>query len=269
MWGMDKGMITLKDKTAVVTGSSGGIGKAIAVLFARLGAHVVVTSRAIGRAEEVCEEIRQDGGRATACIFDIDDPATISPLLEAATASSGVDILVNNALSRPTIAPLFLHDMEYSQLQAGVTANLTNVLALTMAAYPYLKRARGSVLNIGSAVVNRHTVGIPLYTILKGAVGQATRVLAAEWAGDGIRVNQINPGFVRTDTFSARQTAENIRMITEQFTKLHPLGRVGEAEDVAALAAFLVSDQAAWITGAMVDVDGGFSIQGALFPAAG
>jgi len=264
---MDRGMMTLKDKTAIVTGSSGGIGKAIAVLFARLGAQVVVTSRAIGRAEEVCEEIRQHGGRATACAFDIDDPATISSVLATATASGGMDILVNNALSRPAIAPHSLQDMEYSQLQAGVTANLTNVLALTMAAHPYLKKARGTVLNIGSAVVNRHTIGIPLYAILKGAVGQATRVLAAEWAGDGIRVNQLNPGFVRTDTFSARQTEENIRMLTEQFTKLHPLGRVGEVEDVAALAAFLVSDQAAWITGATVDVDGGFSVQGALFPA--
>lgn len=262
-------MITLKDKTAIVTGSSGGIGKAIAALFARLGAQVVVTSRALGRAEAVCEEIRADGGRATACVFDIDDPATIFPVLEAAIASGGgmVDILVNNALSRPSIAPLPLQDMEYSRLQAGVTANLTNVLALTMAAYPYLKKARGTVLNIGSAVVNRHTVGIPLYAILKGAVGQATRVLATEWAEDGIRVNQLNPGFVRTDTFSARQTAENIRMLTERFTKLHPLGRVGEVEDVAALAAFLVSDQAAWITGATVDVDGGFSVQGARFPA--
>lgn len=264
---MDKEMITLKDKTAIITGSSAGIGKAIAVLFSRLGAQVVVTSRSLDRAEEVCEELRLHGGRATACVFDIDDPATISPVLEAATASGGMDILINNALSRPAIAPLPLQDMEYSQLQAGVNANLTNVLALTMAAYPLLKKARGTVLNIGSAVVNRHTIGIPLYTILKGAVGQATKVLAAEWAGDGIRVNQINPGFVHTDTFSARQTAENIRMFTEQFSKLHPLGRVGEMEDVAALAAFLVSDQAAWITGAMVDVDGGFSIQGALFPA--
>lgn len=264
-------MITLREKTALVTGSSAGIGKEIACLFGRLGAHVIVTSRTNARAEKVAEEIREAGGRATATVFDLGDSATIPALLAtAADISSGrLDILVNNALSRPSIAPLSLQNMDYSQLQDGVTANLTNVLALTSQAYPYLKAARGVVLNIGSAVINRHTLGIALYTILKGALGQTTKVLAAEWAADGIRVNQINPGFIPTDSLAARQSAENAAMIIEQFTKLHPLGRVGKVEDVAALSAFLVSEQAAWITGALVDIDGGFSVQGAMFPSAG
>ncbi|MBI4794047.1 MAG: SDR family oxidoreductase [Deltaproteobacteria bacterium] len=260
-------METLSDKTAIVTGSSAGIGKAIAGALAQLGAHVIVTSRSGERAQAVAEELIMKGGQATPCIFDIDDATGITPFIEKAAQISGrIDILVNNALSRASIAPP-LFTMNYAALQAGVTANLTNVLAITIAAYPYLKEARGIVLNIGSAVVNRHTIGVPLYTILKGALNQTTKVLASEWAGDGIRVNQINPGFVRTDSMTTRQSAATVKMMTEMFTKLHPLGRVGEVEDVASLAAFLVSKQAEWITGASIDIDGGFSVQGATFPA--
>lgn len=259
-------MGTLNNKTAIVTGSTAGIGKAIAAALAQIGAHVIVTSRSSERANAEAEEIIRKGGQATPCVFDIDDPATIQPLVKKTAEISGrIDILVNNALSRASIAPP-LFTMNYAALQAGVTANLTNVLALTLAAYPYLKESQGVVLNIGSAVINRHTTGVPLYTILKGALNQTTKVLASEWAGDGIRVNQINPGFVRTDSMATRQSAANMKMMTEMFTKLHPLGRVGEVEDVASLATFLVSQQAEWITGASIDIDGGFSVQGATFP---
>ena len=110
-------------------------------------------------------------------------------------------------------------------------------------------------------------MGLPLYTIVKGALAQTTKVLAAEWAGDGIRVNQINPGFVRTDSMAARQDSDTANMIILHFAKLHPLGRVGEVEDIAALAAFLVSAEASWITGSVIDIDGGFSVQAATFPS--
>lgn len=258
----------LTNKTAIVTGSSAGIGQAIAALFARLGAHVIVTSRTQSKATQVADELQSNGGKATPCAFDIEDPKAIPNLLAAALNSSGrIDILVNNVLSRPSIGPLALQDIEYSQLEAGVTYNLTNILALTASAHPHLKKTGGVVLNIGSAVVNRHTIGIPLYTILKGALAQATKVLASEWARDNIRVNQINPGFVRTDTLSTRQNNDNANMIIAHFAKLHPLGRVGEVEDIASLAAFLTSDQAGWITGAVIDIDGGFSVQGTTFPS--
>lgn len=260
-------MTHLKGKTAIVTGSSAGIGRSIAVHFARLGAHVVVTSRRPDQAQRLAEEIMTAGGEATPCAFDLDDHETIPALLAAARQRTGrLDILVNNALSRTAMAPLPLQGLDYTRLRDGVTANLSNVLALSAAAHPCLKESAGALLNIGSAVVNRHTVGIPLYTILKGALSQATRVLAAEWAGDGIRVNQINPGFVRTDSMAVRQPAATVAQITEHFAKLHPLGRVGEVEDIATLAAFLAAPQAGWITGAVIDCDGGYSVQGASFP---
>jgi len=261
-------MHLLTNKTAIITGSSSGIGKGIALLFARLGARVVVTSRTMSQAAQVADEIRAAGGQATPCPFDLGDHGTISGLLAAAREGSGrIDILVNNALSRPSIAPLALQDMEYDRLQEGIAANLTNILALTAAAYPHLKEAGGTVINIGSAVVNRHTLGIPLYTILKGALAQTTKALAAEWAGDGIRVNQINPGFVRTDAITAQLgiSSDAAKLMIAHFTKQHPLGRVGEVEDVAVLAAFLASGEASWITGSVIDIDGGFSVQGATF----
>lgn len=263
-------MLTLNDKTAIITGSSAGIGKGIAILFAKLGAHTIVTSRTLAGARKVADEIRQAGGQATPCAFDLEDPTAITTLLTTAADTTGrIDILVNSALSRSTMPPVPLQDMGLEQIQAGVAANLTNVLALTAAAHPYLKATRGCVLNIGSAVVNRHMLGIPMYTILKGALLQASKVLASEWAVDGIRVNQINPGFVRTDSMSVRQAAENITTILGHFAKIHPIGRVGEVDDIAALAAFLVGEQASWITGAIVDIDGGFSVQGATFPTPG
>lgn len=264
-------MLALNDKTAIITGSSAGIGKGIAVRFAELGAHVVVTSRTLAQARKVVDGIRQEGGQATPCAFDLEDPAAIPTLLATAADITGrIDILVNNALSRSTMPRVPLQGISLAQLQTGVAANLTNVLALTAAVHPYLQATQGVVLNIGSAVVNRHMLGIPLYTILKGALAQASRVLAAEWAGDGIRVNQINPGFVRTaDSLTARQAVEYTPKIIEHFAKLHPIGRGGEVDDIAALAAFLVCGQASWITGAIVDIDGGFSVQGALFPTAG
>lgn len=259
-------MILLKNKVAIVTGSTAGIGAGIAKLFAQLGAHVVVTSRTMKNAEQTVEEIRSAGGDASPCVFDIDEPSTIPDLLQRALNIDGrIDILVNNALSRSSMAPQALQDMEYAQLKKGITSNLTNLLALTTAAYPHLRCTKGVVVNIGSAVVNRHISGVALYSILKGALCQTTKILASDWARDGIRVNQINPGFVSTDSMLARRSEETARMMIEGFKKLHPLGRVGEAEDVAALAAFLVSDHASWITGAVIDIDGGFSVQGASF----
>ncbi|MBA3014696.1 MAG: SDR family oxidoreductase [Proteobacteria bacterium] len=260
-------MNLLTNKTAIITGSSTGIGKGIAVLFAQLGAHVIVTSRTMAHAAQVADQILADGGKATPCAFNLEHPEAIPDLLSTAlTTTSRIDILVNNALSRPSIPSGALQDMASSQLQRGVTVNLTNVLALTAAAYPHLKKSAGVIINIGSAVINRHTVGVPLYTILKGALAQTTKVLAAEWAESRIRVNQINPGFVRTDSIMTRQTNENARMIVDHFEKLHPLGRVGEVKDIATLTAFLASNEANWITGAVIDIDGGFSIQGANFP---
>lgn len=257
----------LKDKVAIITGSSGGLGKGIALSFASQGARVVITSRDIKRAQRTAYEINRLGGEAYPCCFDLEDPSDSETLLgKVLEEFRHLDILVNNALNRPGTPLMLLQNMDYSQLQSLITSNLTNVLALTGQAYPYLKKTSGNVLNIGSVIVNRNMLGIPLYAILKGALTQATKALAAEWAADGIRVNQINPGFVRTDTFVKKMPAEHLGPIIEHYRRQHPLGRVGESQEIGDLAAYMVSSHSAWMTGSVVDMDGGFSVQGVAFP---
>lgn len=216
-------MPQLKDKTAIITGSSAGIGKGIALLFARLGAHVVVTSRSHNQALRVADEITAAGGMATPGAFDLDAHGTIPALLAAATERTGrIDILVNNALSRVTTSPLPLQAQEYHRIRDEVTANLTNVLALTAATYPSLQASRGVVLNIGSAVVNRHTLGIPLYTILKGALSQTPRVLAEWYPG------QPDQSGIREHRFHGRSPNSGYRCADDPAVcRTAPIGPVG------------------------------------------
>ncbi len=257
----------MKGKVAVVTGSTAGIGRSIALYFASAGAHVAVTGRNKDTAEKLAHEIQNQGGAATPFRFDLSDPSGGEALLDKVIKSCGrLDILVNNAICGGSdyLPRIHLQDMNYDQIQKGITANITNTLVLIGKAYPYLKQAKGNMLNIGSVVVNRKMLGIPLlYTIIKGAVTQVTLLLAAEWAGDGIRVNQINPGCVQSDAFKKPGISEDHRKsVYDHYQKFHPLGRVGIPDDIGALAAFMVSDEAAWMTGSVVDMDGGYTIQG-------
>lgn len=256
--------MALEGKVAIITGSTGGIGRSIAEHLSSLGAHVVVTSRDLEKAAGVAAELTDSGRRATPGCFLLEEQSTGKELIETVLAvHQRIDILVNNAISHPSLPPLPLQDLEYEQLEGGISANLTNVIALTARAYPHLKRSKGSVLNIGSAVVNRNMAGIPLYTIVKGALTQLTKTLASEWAKDGIRVNQINPGFVKTDAFkNIGIPEEQVPAFIEYYRQFHPLGRVGEPQDIGTLATFMVSDDASWLTGAIVDMDGGYSAQG-------
>lgn len=260
-------MTRIEGKVAIITGSSSGIGKGIALTFAQKGAMVVTTSRSLDRAQQVSKEIETAGGVAFPCSFDLESPESAKKLLTAAKKYYGkVDILVNNALSRSTISPSLFQDMTWAQMNAAITANLTNSLTLTAQAYSYLRESGGVVLSMGSAVVNKHMTGIALYTIIKGAISQMTKALAAEWAADGIRVNQINPGFVATDSLSEQLPEETMQKLKDQFLQHHPLGRVGVIEDISGLALYMVSDYASWMTGAIIDMDGGYSVKGVVFP---
>lgn len=257
-------MKLLEGKVAIVTGSTGGIGKSIASYLASKGAQVVVTSRDLGKAKDVASEIIKNGGDSFPCQYVLEDPESGKILLDQVIAQyKQLDILVNNAFSHPALPAMAMEKMNYQNLQLGITTNLTNVLELIILAFKHLKITRGNVLNIGSVVVNRNMLGIPLYAIVKGALTQATKVLAAEWAKDGICVNQINPGFVQTDAFKNIGVPEDYHAgIIEHYRQFHPTGRIGVPSDISSLAALMVSDETSWMTGAIVDVDGGFSVQG-------
>ena len=256
--------MTLNGKVAIVTGSAGGIGRGIAEKLASLGVQVVITSRAIERAEKVAAEITDKYGSATFGCFELENKDSGTELLDTVYKQfNRIDILVNNAVSHPTLPPLPLEGLDYNLLQAGITANLSNVIHLTAQAHTYLKETKGSVLNIGSAVVNRNMLGIPLYSILKGALSQMTKSLAAEWAKDCIRVNQINPGMVKSEAYKNIGIPPEIYSdMVKKYAEFHPLGRVGEPKEIGALAGQFLSEEVSWMTGAIVDMDGGYSIQG-------
>ena len=258
-------------KVAIVTGSTGGIGKSIAQKLAQDNIRVVITSRTKSAADEVAQQIRESGGDAIGAQFNLEEPQDASNLIAFVLKELGrIDYLVNNAVSHPTLPPLPFEALDSNLINAGVSANLTNVLLLTHAAYQPLKESKGAILNIGSAVVNRHMDGIPLYAIVKGALSQTTKALAAEWGKDGIRVNQINPGFTATEAYkNIGITKEQAEGMFEYYRGYHALKRVGEPEEIADAAAFLLSEKSQWMTGAIVDIDGGLSVQGVPSPVAG
>ena len=249
-------------KIAIVTGSTNGIGKSIAQELAVHGNTVVITSSSIERSRNVADEINTRGAQALGLQFNIEKAVDLKSLIKDTIDAFGrLDILVNNALSQSCVLPL--DTLSDEQIEFAFTSNITNTFLLTHLAYPYLRKSRGNIINIGSVIVNRHLLGLPVYSIIKGAILQMTKALAAEWAADGIRVNAINPGFIRTSAFSNLGMPEDLIEKSYDFYKnYHPLGRIGKPKEIGKIAAYLVSDNADLITGAVVDIDGGYSIQG-------
>lgn len=249
-------------KVAIITGSTKGIGRAIAECLAASGFQVVITSRTLAQAQDVASAMQQQGLHAVGVAFNIESQTSGVRLIEQTMDQFGrLDVLVNNALSTSALVPL--DSAKAEAIEKGVTSNLTHTLLLTRLAYPHLKLTRGHVINIASAVVNRHVLGIPLYTILKGALNQMTTVLASEWAQDQIRVNGINPGFIRTEAFfEMGMSRDQVDKSYDHYQAYHPMGSVGKPLDIGHLVAFLCSDGAGFISGVNIGADAAFSVQG-------
>jgi 3-oxoacyl-[acyl-carrier protein] reductase len=249
-------------RVAIVTGSTKGIGRSIAGELAARGIAVVITGRELANAQRVAGNIVANGGLALGLRFDLGNQEDVDTLIRNVIGAYGrLDILVNNALCRFSHSPFEVLDKE--QMLFAFSSNIGNTALLTQSAYPYLKESRGNIINIGSVVTNKHLLGLPLYGIIKGAIVQMTKVLAAEWGRDGIRVNAINPGFIRTEAFADHGISDDlIEKSYDYYKGYQPLGIVGEPADIGKVAAYLASDEAGFITGAVIDIDGGFSIRG-------
>lgn len=242
----------LSGKTALVTGSSRGIGRAIAERLSRDGAAVAINyiSNANG-AEETAAEIKAAGGDAIALQADVSKLEDIHRLFDQTIEHYGrLDILINNAGIRISKNVADIDEPEYDRL-----FNI-NVKGTFFACQQAARRLSdgGRIINISSAVTRMMLAGYSIYAASKGAVDQITRVLAKELGGRHITVNAVAPGPVDTELFRDGKSDEQI----QQMAQMAALGRVGEVQDIADAVAFLASDDARWITGQSIHVNGGF-----------
>lgn len=245
----------LDGRVALVTGASRGIGRAIALLLARHGAHVVVASRKLDGCEAVAAEIRAAGGQASAQACHVGEPGQISAVLRAIDAQHGrIDILVNNAATNPYYGPAV--DMDLAAYQKTVDVNIRGYFWTSIeAARRMLAQGKGAIVNVASVNAFRPMDGQACYSMTKAAIVNLTQGLAKEWARNGIRVNALVPGFVETRFAAAMHENEKLRAAME---RLVPMGRIAQPEEMAGAVLYLVSDAASYTTGSCLTADGGW-----------
>ena len=249
----------LKEKIAVVTGSSRGIGRSIAEHLSKAGAKVVVSSRKVAACEEVVHAIQKSGGDAIAIAANIGDKAQIEALVAKTRAHWGrIDTLVCNAASNPYYGPMAQMPDEafHKILQNNVVSNhwLANLVLPEMA-----QRRDGSVIIVSSIGGLKGTAVLGAYAISKAADMQLARNLAVEWGPHNVRVNCIAPGLVQTDF--ARALWENPDVLNH-YERQTPLRRIGVPDDIGGIAVFLASRAGAFVTGQTIVADGGVTIAG-------
>ncbi len=247
--------LSLSGKTAVVTGGSKGIGRAIGRAFSEAGASVVLAARGAEELESAAREIGSKGGSVLAVPTDVSEFDQVSALMDrAAEAFGGIDILVNNAGAAPFFSTI--DQMRLDGFEKYFRIDFTSAVYCTRAAAPHLLAKEGSsVLNVASVAGYIASPGLTYYASAKAALINFTRTVAQEWASSKCRVNALAPGWIATEMNAvARET--NPGFLQGMLDSI-PLGRLGEPEDVAAAALFLCSPAASFITGSVLVLDGG------------
>jgi len=238
------------DKTVIVTGSSTGIGEAIARRFHDEGANVIINARNAEKCAGVAQSL--DPERTLVVPGDVSKSAFAEEIVGAAVEKfGGLDVMVNNA---GVGGGSMVHKTSDEEIDRIIDINVKGVIYLSRASIPHLKATGGSIINISSVSGMGGDSMLPVYNASKGAVTNFTRGLALQVGGMGIRVNAINPSITRSDMVEGILAS---KPMVDNFMQRVALGRVGEPEDIAAAAAFLASEDASFITGVNLPVDGG------------
>lgn len=249
----------LEGRKAIIVGGGGGIGGAIAHRFYAEGAHVGIVDVNADAAERRAEELRAaDGtGNVHALAIDIGDPDSAKRAVdEVADALGGLDTTVHSAATREPTATV--EDTALEHWEEALRVNLTSIFLLCKYAIPHLRAAGGGVIvNIASQLGSVVTPGRPAYHATKGAVIQLTKAIAIENTKDNIRAVTVSPGAIETDRLLARHN--DIETIRELMIPNHPIGRLGQPDDIAGAALFVASDDASFMTGTDLIVDGGYT----------
>jgi NAD(P)-dependent dehydrogenase (short-subunit alcohol dehydrogenase family) len=256
----------LEGKFAVITGGTSGIGAAIGRRFAAEGATVVLVGRNAERGAELVAEIEGNGGSASFISGDVRDAASVEQMAAEVAGKTGhVDILVNNA---GIIDFGNVIDMSIDAWDNLMNTNVRGVFLSSKFILPMMldngDGRGGSVINISSNLGSVGSAGVPAYCASKGAVSQLTRAMAVEHVHQGVRVNALCPGTTDTPLVRAQsveRTPEETAAASERFKMRYPVGRIAEAEEIADAAVYLASDRSAFVVGAELMIDGGYTAQ--------
>ncbi len=252
-------MFDLKGRVAIVTGGNGGIGLGMARGLAGAGARVVIAARNEDKTRAALADLQEFGGDPIAVPVDVASEASVNAMVSQTVERCGrLDILVNNAGTNIRKRP---EEYSLEEWQRVLDTNLTSAFLCSRAAYPAFKRAGGGkIVNIGSMMSIFGASFAGPYSASKGGIVQFTKSMAVAWARDNVQVNAVLPGWI--DTELTRQARKQVDGLHDSVLRRTPAGRWGVIEDFAGIAVFLGGPASDFITGAVITVDGGYSVQG-------